>query len=162
MSLGAGVFASVVLILLVYNKGFRRVFLWVAAISAGVGLMWYGYVKYRNYAQAKQVAAHKRLVDACVVRHSAAANSGQWMDYVDDVQGTCETNPNYDWRRSESANSQKVIQIHGGEELDIVSGEKMPIVYLRPRQKFTLICASEVTKDSLPVAPVKDGVTSCP
>ena len=58
ISLGLAIFASVVLILLVYNRPFRRVFTWVAGTLTGLAVVgalgWYVYGRYQTYAQAKR------------------------------------------------------------------------------------------------------------
>ena len=161
MTLGAAIFASVVLVLLVYNKPFRKASAWVAGVLAGIilvgGLGWYAYGKYQDYSQAKQPAAlHKKLVDACIARFFSTSdyrNTDEWAPYLD-VTTTCENNPNEDWSVNANASTGSVIEIHGGETLKIVRSKSTgtstpfdmsksaPIVYLGRNQKLQLPCGN--------------------
>jgi len=164
MTLGAAIFASVVLVLLVYNKPFRKASAWVAGVLAGIilvgGLGWYAYGKYQDYSQAKQAALHKKLVDACIARFSTSGygkTDDEWVDYID-VPATCENDPNQDWssksKSAPNAPDNKVVEIHGGETLKIVRSKStgaptafdmsksVPIVYLGHNQKFQLACGN--------------------
>jgi hypothetical protein len=52
MTLGAALLASVVLILLVYNEKFRKVFFWLAGISAGLlGVYFLGAYLYQHHKE---------------------------------------------------------------------------------------------------------------
>jgi len=76
MSLGAAVFASVVLILAVYHKGFRKVLLWTAAVSAALALLaaacYFGYHRYSTWQADREAQRQKVLiaegVKACMLR----------------------------------------------------------------------------------------------
>jgi hypothetical protein len=76
MSLGLAVFASVVLILAVYHKGFRKVVLWTGAITVAVALLavgvYFGYDRYSTWqadrAAKKQKAAIEIGVQNCMLR----------------------------------------------------------------------------------------------
>jgi hypothetical protein len=166
MTLGAAIFASVVLVLLVYNKPFRKASAWVAGVLAGIilvgGLGWYAYGKYQDYSQAKQVAAHKKLVDACVARFSTSdyRKTNELAPYLD-LTTTCENNPNIDWnsesKSAPNAPYSKVVEIHDGDTLTNASGV-IPLVYMRHGQKMVLACKDSPT--GLPT--VKKGIVSCP
>ncbi len=85
MSLGVAVFASVVLILAVYHKGFRKVVLWAAAITAILALLGTGsYFAYDRYTTWQQTKARKQAVKDCVARFPKA-------DAFDEV--ACDKNP---------------------------------------------------------------------
>lgn len=65
MSLGAAVFASVVLVLAVYHKGFRKVLLWTSGIAAVLSLLCVGcYFAYNRYEtwQADREAQKQKVV----------------------------------------------------------------------------------------------------
>lgn len=76
MSLGVAVFASVVLILAVYHKGFRKVFLWTCTVAAALAMLavacYFVYDRYSTWQADreahKQKAAIEKGVKACMVR----------------------------------------------------------------------------------------------
>jgi hypothetical protein len=78
VSLGLGVFASVVLVLAVYHKGFRKVLLWSAVVTASLALLgtalYFGYDRYTTWkadqAAQKQKAAVDKGVRTCMTRLS--------------------------------------------------------------------------------------------
>lgn len=80
MSIGLGIFASVVLILAVYHKGFRMVLLWSGAIFGTLALLcaaaYFGYDRYATWkadraeaqAKAKDEAAKHEGIVRCMSR----------------------------------------------------------------------------------------------
>lgn len=76
MSLGLGVFASVVLILAVYHKGFRKVVLWTGAVSLAVALLalacYLAYQRYTTWRADREAQEQKALIDkgveSCMLR----------------------------------------------------------------------------------------------
>jgi hypothetical protein len=76
MTLGVALFASVVLILLVYNKPFRKVFFWLAGICVvgyglflgGVFLYDYHEVKSAERKTAQQAAEQEKAISKCMKR----------------------------------------------------------------------------------------------
>jgi hypothetical protein len=76
MSLGVAVFASVVLILAVYHKGFRKFLMWTGAVAVALALFagacYFGYDRYTTWradrATKKQEAATKKGVQDCMLR----------------------------------------------------------------------------------------------
>jgi hypothetical protein len=184
MTLGAAIFASVVLVLLVYNKPFRKASAWVAGVLTGLLLVgalgWYTYVKYQEHVQVKEAAAHKKLVDDCIARFSSSGyiNSGPWAKYIN-VPGSCESDPNTDWSSKAKLNPDaphaSVIEIHGGETLKIVRTpntnknsqfdmtKSVPLIYLGHGQKFQLACG-DFGEHSIPTEFPKTtkGMASCP
>lgn len=92
VSLGLGVFASVVLILAVYHKGFRKVVLWAGAVIVILALLgaggYFAYDQYTTWQQKKAddkaAATHRQAVKDCVNRFPNA-------DIFD--QAACEKDP---------------------------------------------------------------------
>jgi hypothetical protein len=78
--LGVAVFASVVLILAVYHKGFRKVVFWAGAVTVILGGSYFAYDRYTTWQQTK---AHKQAVKDCVARFQRA----------DLAETACEVNP---------------------------------------------------------------------
>jgi hypothetical protein len=76
MSLGAAVFASVVLVLAVYHKGFRKVLLWTGAVAAVLALLatacYFGYDRYSTWKADREAERQKAViaegVKACMLR----------------------------------------------------------------------------------------------
>lgn len=76
MSLGLAVFASVVLVLAVYHKGFRKVVLWTGGVAAALALLavacYFGYERYSTWQAdreaQKQKAMTEKGVNACMLR----------------------------------------------------------------------------------------------
>jgi hypothetical protein len=76
MNLGEALFASVVLVLAVYHKGFRKVLLWTGAVAAALALLaaacYFGYDRYTTWQAdreaQRQKAAIEKGVQACMLR----------------------------------------------------------------------------------------------
>lgn len=76
MSLGVALFASVVLILAVYHRGFRKVVLRTCVVAAALALLtvagYFGYERYSTWqadrAAQKQKAAMEKGVQVCMLR----------------------------------------------------------------------------------------------
>jgi hypothetical protein len=76
VSLGLGVFASVVLILAVYHKGFRKVLLWSGIVTVALALLgatgYFAYTRFTTWqtdrAAQKQKAALDKGIRACMTR----------------------------------------------------------------------------------------------
>ncbi len=75
MSLGVAVFASNVLILAAYHRGFRRVMLCTAAVATLTGATYFGYERYSTWRAdrvAKELAAEtEKGVETCIARLDA-------------------------------------------------------------------------------------------
>jgi hypothetical protein len=88
VDLGISVFASVVLILAVYHRGFRKVVLWTGAVAVVVvgGVIAYGrYTTWQEQkATGKLAALHTQAVKDCLARFPEA-------DIFDQV--ACDENP---------------------------------------------------------------------
>jgi hypothetical protein len=145
MSVGLAIFASVVLILAVYNEPFRKIAVRVAVIVTGLaaiaGFAYYAYTKYKRdqyYAYTEYVRDQRTL--------SQTADDGPL-----------------------------VIEIHGGETLKMVPSGALPkgfvpdsfvpLVYLGRNQRFTLACGEygeSATPHSFPVYDAKTHNISCP
>jgi hypothetical protein len=112
MSIGLGIFASVVLILAVYHRGFRKVFLWTAAIAVGLTLLsGAAYLSYDRYitwkaeragarAKAKDDAAKQAGIIRCMSRLGTpwAANAPPTLPakYFDNLQACSIAPDDYD------------------------------------------------------------------
>jgi hypothetical protein len=84
VNLGVAVFTSVVLILAVYHKGFRKVVLWSGAITVILALLGAGsYFAYDRYTTWQKTKAHNQAVKDCVARFQRA----------DHAEVACEVNP---------------------------------------------------------------------
>lgn len=177
MILGAAIFASVVLILLVYHEKFRKVFFWIAGISVVlVGLFYLGLYLYSvhqdHVAEAARLADetakanHKKLVDACLDRYSKSGYIDPYQKFGGslDTEGTCDQNPNTDWGKPKI----KFVEIHGGDTLRIAPLQKfsagtpdfIPLVYLGHRQTFTFACGNYGEPSTNVV--IKKGDIECP
>jgi hypothetical protein len=115
VSIGTAIFCSVVLVLLVINKPFRKVMAWIAGIGAilaavGAGGYWV-YLKHQDHIAKleadKWAAAKPARVAECMERHRKAAAVTGWFiapygavkkeDGQIDVQATCESNEFSEW-----------------------------------------------------------------
>jgi hypothetical protein len=116
VSIGTAIFCSVVLVLLVMNKPFRKVMAWIAGISivlailAGAG--YWLYLKYQDHVakvEAEKWAAGKPArVAECMQRYKNAAAITGWFiepylavktgDGHVDAQATCEKNEFSEWK----------------------------------------------------------------
>src|ERR1700674_3310721 len=86
MSLGIAIFASVVLILLVYNQQFRKIFFWIAGVGAvltGLVLGMYLYRIHKEKVAVAETAKQKIRVQACLDRFSKPEEN-----YYIDTSGT--------------------------------------------------------------------------
>lgn len=67
MSLGLAVFASVVLVLAVYHKGFRKVVLWMSAVAVALALLavacYFGYDRYSTWQADREAEKQKVLTE---------------------------------------------------------------------------------------------------
>lgn len=76
MSLGAALFASVVLVLAVYHKGFRKVLLWTGAAAVTLALLaagcYFGYNRYSTWQADREARKQKAVIEkgvaACMAR----------------------------------------------------------------------------------------------
>jgi hypothetical protein len=190
MTLGVAIFASVVLILLVYNKPFRKASAWVAGVLAGLALVgalgWYLYGKYQEHVEAKQAAAHDKLVTACVLRLTGIDTNkkpppdtlpAKFFDVVEvcvqnpdavDRWEKYEVKPQFDPNKPYSA----VVEIHGGETLKIAQPKpsntstglhvisSVPTIYIGQGQEFRFVCGNFGEQGYEPS--FKRGEVSCP
>ena len=89
MTLGAWIFLSVLLLLVVLHKQFRKFFFWVAGIGAICFGIFVGYSYLSEYLQAKRKAAEQaaflKKVDECVTRltpsGSGKSSTGVTLDF---------------------------------------------------------------------------------
>lgn len=109
MSLGAAIFASVILILAVYHKGFRKIVLWTGAIPATLALLavvgYFGYDRYSTWqadrAAQKQKAEVEKGIHACMLRLGTPMPvKGTVPDFIPETYSTnltaCQAYPDLD------------------------------------------------------------------
>src|SRR5260370_4658534 len=92
MSLGLWIFASVVLIVAVYHKGFRKVLLWSGIVTVALALLgatgYFAYTRYTTWqadrAAQKEKAALGKGIRACMARVSTPtpAVDGTTPDFI--------------------------------------------------------------------------------
>ncbi len=149
-ALFASVFSSVVLVLAVYHKQFRKVFFWVAGISAmGAGVFFLSVHLYRTH-KAKQQAETERKINACMARFPVPyILDGERMSAFA-IASACTRNPDF----APVANSSylaNIVEIRGGGTLQITPPQQfspdgdpdfIPILYLGHHQTFVLTCGN--------------------
>lgn len=167
MTLGTALFASVVLVLAVFHKQFRIVFLWVGGISAiGAGIFFLSVHLYHKH-EAKQRAETERRIKACIARFPVPyILDGQRMSGFA-IASACARNP--DFAPASNSYLANIVEIRGGGTLQITprqtfspDGEAdfIPIIYLGHHQTFVVTCGNygeQGTSVSL-----NQGLISCP
>jgi len=100
MTLGAWIFLSVLLVLVVVNKPFRKFFLWAAALCVVCFGFFYGYVSVRDWRErrtlAREAAIQQKKQDDCNARLNALNSStDRMLDYFERRANaeTCRANP---------------------------------------------------------------------
>lgn len=168
MTLGTALFASVVLVLAVFHKPFRKVFFWVAPIAAAaIGLFFLSVHLYHRH-QARQRAETTRRVQACVARFPVpyALPDGERMS-ASAVDSACTRNP--DFSPASGSSSVDVVEIHGGGMLRITppqqfspdgDPEVIPVIYLGHHQTFVLTCGNYGERQA--EVSINHGLVSCP
>src|SRR6266576_27670 len=154
MTLGTALFASVVtsvvLVLAVYHKPFRKVFFWVAGISVlGAGIFFLSAHLYRKHEARKQ-ADREGKFKACVARFPVPyVLDGERMSRLA-IASACERNPDFAPVQN-SSYLANIVEIHGGGTLKITPAQKfslegepdvIPIIYLGHQQTFVLTCGN--------------------
>ena len=172
MTLGTALFASVVtsvvLVLAVYHKPFRRVFLWVAGISVlGAGIFFLSAHLYRQHEARKQADREGKFT-ACVARFPVPyVLDGERMSRSA-IASACERNPDFAPVQN-SSYLANIVEIHGGGTLKITPAQKfspegepdvIPIIYLGHQQTFVLTCGNY--GDPVTGITVIQGLVSCP
>ena len=172
MTLGTGLFAavvtSVVLVLAVYRKPFRKVLFWVAGIAAiGAAVFFLSARLYRRHEASKQ-AERERKVSACVARFPVPyVLDGERMSAIA-IASACERNPDFAPVQI-SSYLANIVEIRGGGTLKITPQQKLspdgepdfiPIIYLGHQQTFVLTCGNY--GDPVTAITVKQGLVSCP
>jgi hypothetical protein len=172
MTLGTALFASVVtsvvLVLAVYHKPFRKVFFWVAGISVlGAGIFFLSAHLYRKHEVRKQ-ADREGKFKACVARFPVPyVLDGERMSRLA-IASACERNPDFAPVQN-SSYLANIVEIHGGGTLKITPAQKfspegepdvIPIIYLGHQQTFVLTCGNY--GDPVTGITVNRGLVSCP
>jgi hypothetical protein len=164
----ASVFSSVVLVLAVYHKQFRKVFFWVAGISAiAAGIFFLSVHVYRTH-KARQQAESARRINACIGRFPVPyVLDGERMSAFA-IASACARNPDF----APAVNSSylaNIVQIRGGGTLQISPPQQfsrdgepdvIPIIYLGHRQTFVLTCGNY--GDPVTSISINQGLVSCP
>jgi len=172
MTLGTAVFASVlsstVLVLAVYHKPFRKVFLWVAGISAICAGTFFLSVRLYRTHKVKQKAEAERKFNACMARFPVPYTLDGERLSAFAIASACSRNPDF----APAANSSylaNVVQIRGGGTLQISPPQKfspdgeadvIPIIYLGHHQTFVLTCGNY--GDPVTTVSINQGLVSCP
>jgi hypothetical protein len=95
MTLGTWIFLSVVLVLVVLNKPFRKFFYWVAAVSAVCFGLFMAYVSLRDWQdrreRAREAAIQQRKQDDCNARLNAAGSPDAFQKLANN--DLCRANP---------------------------------------------------------------------
>jgi hypothetical protein len=172
MTLGTALFssvlASVVLVLAVYHKQFRKVFFWVAGISvAGAGIFFLSVRLYHKH-EAKQKAETERKIQACMARFPVPyILDGERMSAFA-IASACARNPDF----APAVNSSylaNIVEIHGGGTLRITPPQQfssdgdpdvIPIIYLGHHQTFVLACGNYGEPQTS--VSINQGLVSCP
>ena len=172
MTLGTAVFASVlssvVLVLSVYHKQFRKVFFWVAGTSViAAGILLLSVRQYRRHV-VKEQAETERKIQSCIARFPIPyVLDGERMSAFA-IASACARNPDF----APGANSSylaNVVEVHGGGTLKITPQQRfspdgepdaIPIIYLGHRQTFLLTCGNY--GDPPTGITINQGLVSCP
>jgi hypothetical protein len=99
VTLGAWIFLSVVLVLVVLNKPFRKFFLWAAAISAVCCGLFFGYGWVRDWrerrAMAREAAIQQKKQDDCEARLNAVGSRDAMENAFEKLANAdlCRANP---------------------------------------------------------------------
>jgi hypothetical protein len=164
----AAVFSSTVLVLAVYHKQFRKVFFWVAGISAiATGIFFLSAHLYRRH-EAKVHAEAEQKIQACVARFPIPyVLDGQRLSQFA-IASACARNPDF----SPVSNSNylaNIVEIRGGGTLQITPAQKfspegepdsIPIIYLGRHQTFLLTCGNYGEPQT--GISINQGLVSCP
>lgn len=139
MSLGLAVFLSVVLILAVYHKGFRKVLLWgsaVTAVLAGLAVAaYFGYNRYTtwkaNRALQAQQAETEKGVKACIARLGALPGRDIFDKLADEA--ACRVYPDDVAQRDEAMRTNGFIpDVPSGYTVEDKTGKIIPLPPLPP------------------------------
>lgn len=171
MTLGTAVFASVlssvVLVLAVLHKPFRKVFFWVAGISTiAAGIFFLSLHLYRRH-EVRQQAETEQKIKACIARFPIPyVFEGQRMS-ASAVASACARNP--DFSPAPNPYLAHVVEIRGGGTLQITPQQQfspegepdvIPIIYLGHHQTFVLACGNY--GEAAAGISINQGLVSCP
>jgi hypothetical protein len=176
MSLGLAIFASVVLVLAVYHKQFRKVLLYAIAVGAVLGAIIFGGIYLYDRHEAAKYEKHLQAVKSCVDK-----NVGNIFDEIaatgKSVEEQCESDPTLTITATKAqakTSTPEIVPIYGGETLKIVKpGEEtggrkvpplqagfIPLLYMGRNQKFSVICGTYIDNGAKPsLNPVIEGTT---
>ena len=172
MTLGTALFASiltsVVLVLAVYHKPFRKVCFWVGGTAAIAGGILFLSVRLYRKHETKQRAETERRIQACVARFPVPyVFNGERMSAFA-IASACARNPDF----APAPNSSylaNIVEIRGGGTLQISPRQRfspegepdfIPIIYLGHRQTFLLSCGNY--GEQATAVSINQGLVSCP
>lgn len=121
MTLGAWIFLSVLLLLVVLHKQFRKFFFWTAGIAAvcfGI-FAGYSYLKERlkEKREAAEKAAYLKKVDECVTRLTPPGVKQSWFLDGTTPASVCSLNPDITENEATSQHSPATVPIPEGATL---------------------------------------------
>jgi hypothetical protein len=172
MTLGTAVFASlfssVVLVLAVYHKPFRKVFFWVAGTSAIAAGIFFLSVRLYHTHKTKQQAETARRINACIARFPVPyVYDGERMSAFA-IASACTRNPDFAPAENSSFLAN-IVQVRGGATLQITPPQQfsldggpdvIPIIYLGHHQTFVLTCGNY--GEPATSISINQGLVSCP
>lgn len=164
----ASVFSSVVLVLAVYHKPFRKVFFWVAGTSAiAAGIFFLSVHLFRTH-KTKQQAESTRRINACIARFPVPyIYDGERMSAFA-IASACARNPDFAPAENSSFLAN-IVQVRGGATLQITPPQQfssdggpdvIPIIYLGHHQTFVLTCGNY--GEPATSISINQGLVSCP
>lgn len=172
MTLGTAVFtsvlSSVVLVLAVYHKPFRKVFFWASGVSAFAAGLVFVSVHFYHRHKARQQAETEQKINACIARFPVPYTfEGQRLS-ASAIASACARNPDFAPVPNPSYVAS-IVEIHGGGTLQITPPQKfspdgdpdvIPVIYLGHHQTFVLTCGNYGEPETS--VTVNQGVVSCP
>ena len=155
MNLGLAVFASVVLVLAVYHKPFRKVLLYTIAVGAVLAAIGFGGVYLYERHEAATYEAHRRAVGSCVERNKNVGNvleqiaalNGKSLEEACEADSTLKITPT-------KAQVAPIVAVRGGDTLQITppqnfkngSPDFIPTIYLGHHQVYDFECGDSGEK----------------
>src|SRR5580698_3142272 len=114
MPLGAWIFATALLLLIVLNKPFRKFFFWAAGVSCVGFVFFLGYLFYMKQEETqreeRQAALRKQKLDSCIDRLTSSPDTpfaqfgGKLTAFADGATpaSVCEENPDITYKQADA------------------------------------------------------------
>lgn len=145
MPLGAWIFATAVLLLVVLNKPFRKFFFWAASVGGVCLLLFLGYMLVQKYAeerrQKQEEALQKQKLDACIDRLASSPDTpfakfgGKLVAFADGATpaSVCAENPDITYQVADAMHPkpQQPPTLDFSKAVPIPSGAKTKPAVLR-------------------------------